>query len=178
MLVLAGDIDAATARPLVEKYFGEIRRGPVNTPAAAAVPVLAAPKAKVMKDRVAAVTVSRYWPMPGLLDRQLVALDVGGSVLGGLASSRLDKILVRDEKVAVSVSAGLFPMQRVGIFFAQATVKPGVDPALVEQRLDEIDPPVHRRGPDRGRGRARRDQRSQRPDPRRSSRSAASAARR
>jgi predicted Zn-dependent peptidase len=108
VLVLAGDIDAATARPMVEKYFGDIARGPVNTPAAAEVPVLAAPKAEVMKDRVAATTVSRYWPMPGLLDRQLVALDLGGSVLGGLASSRLDKILVRDEKTAVSVSAGLY----------------------------------------------------------------------
>ena len=138
VLVLAGDVDEATARPLVEKYFGSIARGPVNTPAQAEVPVLSEPKSSVMKDRVAAVTVSRYWPMPGLLDRQLVALDVGGSVLGGLASSRLDKILVRDEKTAVSVSAGLFPMQRVGIFFAQATVKPGVDPALVERRLDEI----------------------------------------
>ena len=138
VLVLAGDIDAATARPLVEKYFGEIARGPVNTPAAADVPTLSAPKSEVMKDRVAATTVSKYWAMPGLLDRQLVALDLGGSVLGGLASSRLDKILVRDEKTAVSVSAGLFPMQRVGIFFAQATVKPGVDPASVEKRLDEI----------------------------------------
>ena len=138
VLVLAGDIDAATARPLVEKYFGEIERGPVNSPAAADIPALAEPKTSVMKDRVAAVTVSKYWPMPGLLDRQLVALDIGGSVLGGLASSRLDEILVRNEKTAVSVSAGLFPMQRVGIFFAQATVKPGVDPALVERRLDEI----------------------------------------
>ncbi len=138
VLVLAGDIDTATARPLVEKYFGEIARGPVNTPAAADVPVLTAPRSTVMKDRVAATTVSRSWPMPGLLDRQLVALDLGGSVLGGLASSRLDKILVRDEKTAVSVSAGLYAMQRVGIFFAQATVKPGVDPALVEKRLDEI----------------------------------------
>jgi len=138
VLVLAGDIDAATARPLVEKYFGEIARGPVNVPAAAAVPTLDAPKSLVMKDRVAATTVSRYWPMPGLLDRQLVALDIGGSVLGGLASSRLDRILVREEKTAVSVSAGLFPAQRVGIFFAQATVKPGVDVGTVERRLDEI----------------------------------------
>ena len=138
VLVLAGDIDAATARPMVEKYFGDIARGPVNTPAAADVPVLAAPKSEVMKDRVAATTVSRYWPMPGMLDRQLVALDLGGSVLGGLASSRLDNILVRNEKTAVSVSAGLYAQQRVGIFFAQATVKPGVDPAIVEKRLDEI----------------------------------------
>ncbi|HEV2044293.1 MAG TPA: pitrilysin family protein, partial [Sphingomicrobium sp.] len=114
VLVLAGDITPAEARPLVEKYFGKIKRGPVNNPAKAAIPTLAAPKSMVMKDRVAATQVSRYWSMPGLLDRQLVALDVGGSVLGGLASSRLDKILVRDEKIATSVSAGLYPFQRVG----------------------------------------------------------------
>jgi zinc protease len=138
VLVLAGDVDAATARPMVEKYFGSIARGPVNNPAQAAVPVLAAPKTMVMKDNVAAVSVSRYWPVPGLLDPQLVALDVGGSVLGGLASSRLDEVLVRNEKIATSVSAGLFAFQRVGIFNVSATVKPGVDPALVERRLDEL----------------------------------------
>ena len=138
VLVLAGDINEAEARPLVEKYFGSIKRGPVNNPATASIPRLTAPKSMVMKDRVAATQVSRYWPMPGLLDRQLVALDVGGSVLGGLASSRLEKILVRDEKIATSVSAGLYPQQRVGIFFVDATVKPGIDPALVDRRIDQI----------------------------------------
>ena len=138
VLVLAGDITPAEARPLVEKYFGKIKRGPVNNPAKAAIPTLSSPKSMVMKDRVAATQMTRYWPVPGLLDRQLVALDVGGSILGGLASSRLEKILVRDEKVAISVSAGLYPAQRVGIFYAGATVKPGVDPALVERRIDQI----------------------------------------
>ena len=38
LLVLAGDINAAEARPLVEKYFGAIKRGPVNNPAQADVP--------------------------------------------------------------------------------------------------------------------------------------------
>jgi zinc protease len=138
VLVLAGDIDAATARPLVEKYFGSIPRGPVNDVAQAAVPTLAAPQSVVMKDNVATTTVSRYWPTPGLLDEQLVALDVGGAVLGGLASSRLDEILVRNEKLATGVSAGLYAFQRVGIFTVSATVKPGVDPAVVEKRLDEL----------------------------------------
>ena len=138
VLVLAGDIDAATARPLVEKYFGAIPRGPVNNPAQASIPTLAAPKQLVMKDRVATTTVSRYWTVPGLLDRQLVALDVGGSVLGGLASSRFDKVLVRDEQLAVSASANMYALQRVGIFYVEAAVKPGVDPALVEKRLDEL----------------------------------------
>ena len=138
VLVLAGDVDTASARPLVEKYFGAIKRGPVNDPAQASVPVLAGTKDVVMHDRVATTTVSRYWPVPGLLDDQLVALDLGGSVLGGLSSSRLDNALVRDEKIAVSVSAGLIPLQRVGLFTVSATVKPGIDPALVERRVDEL----------------------------------------
>ena len=138
VLVLAGDIDVAAARPLVEKHFASIPRGPVNNPAQAAIPTLAAPKSLILKDRVATTTVSRYWTVPGLLDRQLVALDVGGSVLGGLASSRFDKVLVRDEQLAVAASASMFAFQRVGIFFVSATVKPGVDPATVEKRLDEL----------------------------------------
>ena len=138
VLVLAGDINAAEARPLVDKYFGAIKPGPVNNPAAADVPTLAAPKSIVMKDRVAAVQLQRYWAVPGLLSEELASLDLGGSILGGLASSRLDRILVRDEKLAVSVTAGLQPFHRVGQFAVTATVKPGVDPALVDRRLNEI----------------------------------------
>ena len=138
VLVLSGDINTAEARALTQKYFGAIPRGPVNVPASATVPSLDAPKRLVLKDRVAATSIQRYWVVPGLLSEELAALDVGASVLGGLASSRLDQILVRDEKIAVSVSAGYQPFQRIGNFTITATVKPGVDPALVEKRLDEI----------------------------------------
>jgi predicted Zn-dependent peptidase len=138
VLVLAGDVTAAEARPLIEKYFGAIKRGPVNNPAQADVPTLAAPKSIVMKDRVAATQIQRHWAVPGLLSDQLAALDIGASVLGGLASSRLDNILVRNEKLAVGVTAQYQPFHRIGMFEVTATVKPGVDPAVVEKRLDEI----------------------------------------
>src|SRR5438045_5425512 len=102
------------------------------------VPTLAKPKTVEMHDHVATTIIQRYWAVPGLLDKRLAALDIGGSVLGGLASSRLDRIMVRDEKVAVAVSAQLIPLQRAGIFNVSAYVKPGVDPALVAKRLDEV----------------------------------------
>jgi len=137
VLVIAGDVTAAQARPLVEKYFGSIPAGPVNHPAMATVPTLARAKSVAMKDSVATTIIQRYWAVPGLLDKRLAALDIGGSVLGGLASSRLDKIMVRDEKLAVAVSAQLIPLQRAGIFNVSAYVKPGVDPALVSKRLDQ-----------------------------------------
>jgi predicted Zn-dependent peptidase len=91
-----------------------------------------------MKDHVATTIIQKYWAVPGLLDKRLAALDIGGSVLGGLSSSRLDKIMVRDEKIAVAVTAQMIPLQRVGIFNVSAYVKPGVDPALVAKRLDQI----------------------------------------
>ncbi|HEX6072644.1 MAG TPA: pitrilysin family protein [Sphingomicrobium sp.] len=138
VLVIAGDVTQAEARPLVEKYFGDIARGPVNRPAMASVPTLPKPKTVAMKDNVASTIIQRYWAVPGLLDQRLAALDIGGSVLGGLASSRLDRILVRDEKIAVSVSAGLTPLQRAGIFSVSAVVTPGVDPAKVSKRLDQV----------------------------------------
>ena len=138
VLVVAGDVKPAQVRRLAEQYFGPIPAGPVNNPAMAGVPTLAAPKSIAMKDAVATTIIQRYWAVPGLLDRQLAALDIGGSVLGGLASSRLDKLLVRDEKIAVAVSAGLTPLERAGIFSVSAYVKPGVDPALVSKRLDEV----------------------------------------
>ncbi len=60
-----------------------------------------------MKDRVAATLILRTWAVPGMNDPEAVALDVFGDVLGGLASSRLDNALVRKDKVAVQVSAGV-----------------------------------------------------------------------
>jgi len=138
VLVLAGDIDAATAKPLVEKYFGDIARGPQPTPTLASVPTLPARKDEVLHDQVATTRLYREWTLPGLLDPDTVPLDIAGSVLGGLASSRLDDILVRKEGLAVAVSAGAEAFERLGKFEVVVDVRPGADPAVVGQRLDAI----------------------------------------
>ncbi|HEY0446303.1 MAG TPA: pitrilysin family protein [Allosphingosinicella sp.] len=138
VLVLAGDVSAAEARPLVEKYFGGIPRGPVNQPASASVPTLPAPKSEEMKDRVANTRLYRNWVVPGMLDPEIVPLDVAATVLGGLSSSRLDNELVRKEQTAVRVSAGVQAFHRVSLFEVQVDVKPGVDADSVARRLDEI----------------------------------------
>src|SRR5262249_5449619 len=135
---VAGDVTPARVKALAEKYFGPIPAGPVNHPAMATVPNLAKSLSVAMKDHVATTIIQRYWTVPRLLDKPLAPLDIGSSVLGGLASSRLDKIMVRDEKIAVAVSAQMYALQRAGIFNVSAYVKPGVDPALVSKRLDQI----------------------------------------
>jgi predicted Zn-dependent peptidase len=147
VLVLAGDVDVPTARRLVTKYFGDIPRGPEVRPTSADVPTLPAPRSDVMKDRVATTRIYRMWAVPGLTHQDAVPLDIAATVLGGLSSSRLDNALVRQEKIAVSVTAGLQSFERVGLFEVSADVKPGVDPALVSRRLDEVIADLVRNGP-------------------------------
>lgn len=138
VLVLAGDIDAKTARPMVEKWFGDIPRGPDVKQPRPDVPTLPAAISKTMKDRVATTRLYRLWTIPGLNHADATKLEVAASVLGGLSSSRLDNALVRNEKVAVSVTAAAQTFEDVGIFFVTADVKPGEDAAKVGARLDAL----------------------------------------
>ncbi|MBN8820319.1 MAG: insulinase family protein [Sphingomonas sp.] len=138
ILVLAGDIDVATAKAKVEKYFGGIAAGPAVKPVVSTVPTLPKRIDQVMKDRVATTRIYRMWATPGRNDKAAPLLAVGASVLGGLASSRLDNELVRKEQIAVQVTASLQQFEQIGMLEVTADVKPGVDPALVEKRLDEI----------------------------------------
>lgn len=138
ILVLAGDIDLATARSKVNKWFGAIPRGKPIPELNPALPTLDAPIYEVMKDKVATTRIYRNWVVPGLNDPDYTPLDVGMTVLGGLASSRLDNIMVREEKNAVSVSAFVIPFVHGSLVNIQADVKPGEDADAVAKRLDEI----------------------------------------
>lgn len=136
ILVLAGDIDAATARAKVEKWFGAIPAGPAVQPVSVPVPTLPAPIVRTVQDRVATTRVYRMWAIPGLDNPDYLPLQVGGLILGGLASSRLDDALVRGAQTAVSASAHADVFAQGGQFVMEADVKPGADPARVGAALD------------------------------------------
>ena len=138
ILVLAGDIDAATAKKKVNKWFGAIPRGKPIEELHPTLPTLDAPIYEVMKDKVATTRIYRNWVVPGLNDPDYTPLDVGMTVLGGLASSRLDNIMVREEKNAVSVSAYVLPFVHGSLVEITADVKPGEDADVVAKRLDQI----------------------------------------
>ncbi|HUG73247.1 MAG TPA: pitrilysin family protein, partial [Steroidobacteraceae bacterium] len=138
ILALAGDIDVATARPLVEEYFGDIPRGKPAPKIETAVPTLEVAKFEEMKDLVPTPRLYRMWTAPGLNDPDAVPLGIGMAVLGGLSSSRLDNIMVREEQLAVRVSAYYQDFAQLGFLEIFADVKPGVDPDVVARRLDEI----------------------------------------
>lgn len=147
VLALAGDIDVATARPLVEKWFGAIPRGKAVAPVAAAPVILPAPVRREMADQVPSTRLYRMWSGPGLNDPQAVALAVGMDILGGLASSRLDNALVRGSQVAVAVTASAQLSEQVSQLQAVMDVKPGVDRAAAEAEFGAVIDRLVREGP-------------------------------
>jgi predicted Zn-dependent peptidase len=138
VLVLAGDIDAAGARRLVQQYFGHIPRGATNEPAQADIPTLSARIDRVMHDRVPNTRLYRTWVVPGLVDAAAADLQVAAAVLGGLATSRLDNALVRGDESATSVGTGYQAFHRLGMFTVTVDVKPGGDVEAVSRRLDQL----------------------------------------
>ncbi|MGN3975076.1 M16 family metallopeptidase [Tsuneonella sp. SYSU-LHT278] len=148
VLALTGDIDAATARPLVERWFGDIPSGP-EVPSVTAPPVtLAAPVREEMTDQVPVTRVIRVWTGPDINHPDAVALDMGMSVLGGLGSSRLDNALVKGDEIAVSVTSYAQQHENLSFLQAQMDVKPGIDPATAEKRFDEVIARLVSEGPD------------------------------
>jgi len=147
VLVLAGDVDAATARPLVEKYFGAIKAGPRSVLPVAPVVTLPASRQVTLKDRVAATMITRNWSVPGLNDKDSASLEVAAGVLGGMASSRFANELVRKEKLFTQLGADNSAFAQVGTFAIQGLVRRGVDPALAAKRLDEVTADFLRTGP-------------------------------
>ena len=147
VLVLAGDIDVPTARAKVQRWFGAIPRGPETVRRPVKVPTLPAPVDKVMHDRVATVTIKREWVVPGVNDPAVDQLELATSILGGLGSSRLDNELVRKQKTAVGVSAGVEEFEKISLLTVTARVRPGVDPALVARQLDGVVADFLKNGP-------------------------------
>jgi predicted Zn-dependent peptidase len=140
ILALTGDIDAATAREKVQRWFGDIPAGPEVRKVEAAPVTLAAPAKREMTDQVATIQLSRNWTGPALSDPDRIPLEIGMMVLGGLSSSRLDNALVRGQQLAVSTEAGLQDHEQLSFIVAQMDVKPGVDRAKAEAAFtSEID---------------------------------------
>jgi zinc protease len=137
VLVLAGDIDVQTAKDKVTRYFGDIAPSanlPKLAPQIAA--RTAATRAKAI-DNVPQTRIYKVWNVPAYGTIESDRLELLAQVLGGSQASRLDKRLTFTEKLADSVSAFVRSQEIGGVFWVQADVKAGVDPAKVEAAIDE-----------------------------------------
>ena len=132
ILVIVGDFQPAQARRMVTEYFAGIARG--ATPSA----VTCAPQAATGREVVRRIP-DRNANLPAILTAyravppshaDFPALELLSTIIGGGESSRLNRTLVRDAKVAVAAQS-LFnpfgPMRGTGIFGALVIANQGVD---------------------------------------------------
>jgi len=136
-LAIAGDITARDARRLVERYFGDIPRGPAVTrrpPPAVQVPDVVN---AVIEDRVQVPRVYDAWHTVKAFAPDDATLDVVANVLAGGRSSRLYRRLVYELQIATDVVALQDGSRIDGKFEIYATARPGHALGELQKVIDE-----------------------------------------
>lgn len=136
-LVIAGDIDLARTRALVERWFGEVPRGPAVQPVAAPPAALTEITRHTITDQVRLPRLYLGWLTPREYAPVSAALDVAASVLADGKNSRLYTRLVYETQMAQDVTA----VQQSGAlgssFLIIATARPGQTVAGIQKVIDE-----------------------------------------
>ena len=144
VLTLCGDFDRAEALRLVERWFGPIPRGKPIPPLAGR-PTLEPFKLGGEVRRVAGgVPLPRVYAayrIPVYGTPEYYAADVATELLAGGKSARMYRHLVREQRIARSVSAFLLPVVTgASAFIARVNGGAGEDVAAMERAMvDEIE---------------------------------------
>jgi zinc protease len=148
-LLVVGDTDEKTLKPLVQKYFGPLEAGP-EPPRPSHDKV--EPEQTQLRETTLAIPVQlplvigAYHIGAGDSDDNY-ALEVLSQILSGGESSRMYQRLVRKDKVAVFAGGQMFEHEEPGLFLTFAAYLPGGDPAKVRAALEDelqkiVDAPV------------------------------------
>jgi len=136
-LVIAGDIDYDRTKALVERWFGEVPKGPALEPIAPPPAVLTGVKRQTMTDRVRLSKLFLGWLTPRIYAPGDATLDVVSSVLAGGKNSRLYKRLIYDTQMAQDVEATQQSGPLGSSFIIEVTVRPDHTVAEVQKAIDE-----------------------------------------
>ncbi len=137
VIVLAGDIDAKTAKEKVEKYFGDVPPGPPVTHQQAWIAKMTGTHRSVTQDRVPEPRTYMVWNVPQFGSADANYLQLVSACLGEGKSSRLYKRLVYDDQIASDVSVDLDAREIGGQFDIQATARPGHNLDEIEKEINE-----------------------------------------
>ncbi|HMC58009.1 MAG TPA: pitrilysin family protein, partial [Candidatus Solibacter sp.] len=137
VIVLAGDIDAKTAREKVTRYFGDIPAGPPVARQQAWPAKMTGVHRQQVQDRVPQARVFKIWNVPGFGTADTDYLDLASDILTKGKVSRLYKRLVYTDQLATAVSCFIDTNEIGSQFTIDATARPGQDPAKLEKAIDE-----------------------------------------
>ena len=136
-LILAGDLKSNEAKELVEKYFGDIDRGPeFKRPDAGSLPL----KESIYE------TLTDHIQLPGLFEAYRICeinhkdadpLSILSSLLSDGKSSRLYNSMVYESQLLKTVDTHAVPKEHPGLFLISAVGAPDVDFGMVREKITQ-----------------------------------------
>ena len=135
-IVLAGDIDVATARPLIEKYYADAPAGQPLTRIARWVPKLTENRHEVIYDQAASGFIRRSWAVPST-PRESVGFALWSSAFARGRTAPLYRALVEEHRLASFVTASPIDYELTGVFSIDIQLLPDADVEQARRILDE-----------------------------------------
>jgi predicted Zn-dependent peptidase len=140
VLTLCGDFEEAAALDMVRRWFGDLPAGdPVpGIPGRTAIPTtLDGPVRAVVEQDISLARVYKAYRIPPYGDDEWHAAGIAAHVLAYGRAARLNRRLVREQRLAQDVIAFAFPIVvGAAMLVVWATARPGVDPETLEAALD------------------------------------------
>ena len=124
-LSICGDIDPEETKALVEQYFGSIPSGPEPSPVLEAPAELSSEVIVRKQDDVPHQKVWIAWLTPKLYAEGDAEMDILSSVLSAGKESRLYSALVKEQRIAKSISAYQYSARLQSQFIVEATAADG-----------------------------------------------------
>ncbi|HVP37562.1 MAG TPA: pitrilysin family protein [Candidatus Saccharimonadales bacterium] len=140
---IVGDVTADEVQHLAQQYLEQVSDAPLPPPLDIVEPEQKAERRVILEDP-AQPLIMIGWHMPAVTDPSYTAYEALSSLLASGSYSRLNKLLVKEKKIAVQVQAFTgFPGEKYPNLFGLLVVPAAEqDPAAVEQAvydaLDEI----------------------------------------
>jgi len=136
-MVIGGDVNPLAVRRLVERYFGDVTRGPAVTRIQPPPVNLDADVYATLEDRVQLPRVYDAWHTARAFSPDDAALNVLADVLASGKSSRLYRRLVYEMQIATQITAYHDALKADGSFRLSSTARPGHDLNELQQVIGE-----------------------------------------
>ena len=137
-LAIAGDFDPVEVRELVQKYFGEIPKGPEVAEPKPMPVTLAETKKLYHEDNFAnTAQFTMAFPTPERYSTDSYALSALSDIIAGGKKSPMYNVLVKEKKLTSGVRAMNMAQELAGTFNISVSANPGVSLSAVEDAIFE-----------------------------------------
>ncbi len=138
VLTIAGDIDIEDTRELVEKYFGDIPKGTAEIYRPQTVePVRTSEVRDTVYDNIQLPLVIQAYHIPEQGSDDYYAVDMLTALLSRGQSSRLHRVLVDEQQIAMMVQAMPLGLEHPGLAIIYAMPNIGTGPETLEAAINE-----------------------------------------